>query len=949
MTYDYREKIGLLTPSTEHKGYYVCPSCKKNKLEVSDKGAKCWTGGCEPAAIRKAIDELEGKPEQWVKSVREKREKTYSYRGRDGKNLVEITRKDDGDGTKNFQQKHWNGTKWIYKNPTEIKKQIPIYQYAKVQEAIASGQQIRVAEGEETADDLWDLGIPATTTIGGSKGYGTYGDYSQDLIGARLVLCPDRDATGLKYMANFARDFANQIDGYCLAGEIEGWSKPSDGRDLSDDIELFATKESILAKVITVEQFNEIIPSAKQEKPKKPKNPSQFSSSIDKGLTVSVKVGGKEEDIRVANHLKAIANVTTPEGEGVVLEFAHRRGSKICTTILYREDLAGEGLGTLRALARQGYDWNFYQKDTLLEALHQLGRDEIPDAVITNKTGWHGDSYVTAHKTYGDQSIRFGGWEVSPDALTEMVGKLVSWQTGVGAKCAGNSRLTLALALAFLAPLIGLLEGMESGGVHIYGDSSEGKSTSAKVAISVTGEIKLQTWNQTVNGIEGTAEAHNDSLMILDELQQVNDPKKAGKIVYDLANEVGKVRAKMTGDAKKSKTWTVSFLSTGEKSLPDYLKSINITIKAGQEVRMPSIPASPYGSPFGCFETIHGAESAERFAMDLETAAAANRGVAGDAFISRLVVDAQSEDFIAKLSQRIKEVAAEMKAGIENGAVKRIIDKRLAPALAALELAIDYGIVPFSKETAGKSIKKILREWLNDRGGDGSRDVKEAVANFLQVIERNLRTSRVYDPRHPERVLSNTLGYWKPSEDADGSLCIVPQIFEAEFCREVKKSSLVKELIRLGVITPRADGKSTSQQIAEPDQKNKKYYFVVNLESCSKIGDSGDSGDFYAQKTDMETLLADREKGDSAKQKVIPVILSGENLNPESPESPREKKSDSGAIPQNPGLASDSVSKITESPESPKKTASSQKTLEINLSEPSGDEYSLPGDADWDE
>jgi hypothetical protein len=80
------------------------------------------------------------------------------------------------------------------------------------------------------------------------------------------------------------------------------------------------------------------------------KIPSKFESSIETGLIIP----GDEDkkDVRVGNHLEAIANVTTPEGEGVVLQFIHRRNFKICTTILYREDLAGDGLVTLRALAR---------------------------------------------------------------------------------------------------------------------------------------------------------------------------------------------------------------------------------------------------------------------------------------------------------------------------------------------------------------------------------------------------------------------------------------------------------------------------------------------------------------------------------------------------------------------------------------------------------------------
>jgi uncharacterized protein (DUF927 family) len=647
------------------------------------------------------------------------------------------------------------------------------------------------------------------------------------------------------------------------------------------------------------------------------KVPSDFFSSIETGLVVP---GNRGRDTHVGNHLRAIANVTTPEGEGVVLEFAHRRGFKLCTMTLYRADLAGDSLATLRALARQGYDWSYHEKELLLEALHQLGREDVPDATLTNRTGWHGKTYVAAHKTYGDQSIRFREWNLQPEETpTEVAGTLNAWRCGVGARCEGNSRPTIALAVAFASPFIRLLEMAESGGIHIYGDSSEGKTTAAKVAMSITGEKIVQTWSQTINGLEGTAEAHSDSLMIMDELHQCPDPKKAGQVAYQLANEVGKVRARVTGDAKPSKTWKISYLSTGEKSLPDFLRAQGITIKAGQEVRMPSIPASPIGALYGCFETIHGADSAEAFAMDLEKASAANRGVAGDAFLSRLVQDIQTEGFLERLEARVKEIATELKRGIETNAVKRVAEKRFALYVAAIELAIDYGIVPFSKETAAKSITKVYREWLVSRDGDGSMDVKQAVSNFLRTIEQSLLSNRVYDPRNSGKTLANVLGYWMPDAHGDGKLCIPPMIFEAEFCKEVKKTSLIKELIRLGALTPRADGKFTSQQMPEPNQKTKKHYLVVNLEVSRKIGDSGDSGDSDLVKAELEALLAVRKKSDSEFPEVIQVILDHQNHAPESLESPGKNSVIQKGIFQNPlpdGIAAD---RITESPKSPQK------------------------------
>jgi hypothetical protein len=78
----------------------------------------------------------------------------------------------------------------------EKRQQIPIYRYQEIQKAIAQNKTIFIVEGESCADALWELGIPATTNIGGSKKWRDY--HSQDLFLSSnsslplIVLCPDR-------------------------------------------------------------------------------------------------------------------------------------------------------------------------------------------------------------------------------------------------------------------------------------------------------------------------------------------------------------------------------------------------------------------------------------------------------------------------------------------------------------------------------------------------------------------------------------------------------------------------------------------------------------------------------------------------------------------------------------------------------------------------------------
>jgi Protein of unknown function (DUF3987) len=267
MTYNIREHLTVLTPSKVAKTKYHCPVCNGRNLDIHPQTGvyRCFTSECSPKDIRAAIDKLEGKPEwkperdDWQKTVRPKSQQEYFYPDLDGNSLIKVVRIDDGRGGKNFYQNHWNGHKWEKGTPTEIRAKIHIYRYQQVRQAIERGQLIFVVEGESTADLLWDLGIPATTTIGGSGGYSSYGNYQDDLQGARLVMAPDRDSNGLKYIANIERDFPNQIEGYYLAGTPGLWRNPQGGMDIGDDIkDLGFNREQIVEKVISPEIYSGI-------------------------------------------------------------------------------------------------------------------------------------------------------------------------------------------------------------------------------------------------------------------------------------------------------------------------------------------------------------------------------------------------------------------------------------------------------------------------------------------------------------------------------------------------------------------------------------------------------------------------------------------------------------------------------------------------------------------
>ncbi|MEG4397406.1 hypothetical protein QUB30_34225, partial [Microcoleus sp. BROC3] len=150
------------------------------------------------------------------KAIRPAATRYFPYPARDGSPLVRVQRIDYGDGRKkDIKQQHWDKNKndWAMKLGDVQRASIPIYRRAEVQKAIVNDEFIFIVDGEPCADILWDLGLAATTSIGG-MGKWRITDTS-DLQGAKVVICPDRDIPGIEDAAKVAEHFLNAQWLYC--------------------------------------------------------------------------------------------------------------------------------------------------------------------------------------------------------------------------------------------------------------------------------------------------------------------------------------------------------------------------------------------------------------------------------------------------------------------------------------------------------------------------------------------------------------------------------------------------------------------------------------------------------------------------------------------------------------------------------------------------------------
>jgi putative DNA primase/helicase len=702
---------------------------------------------------------------------------------------------------------------------------------------------IIITEGAKKACSLVSAGYPAIA-LNGVWGWGTNekdmfgeierGDFGESLkilnpdlepflAEREIILAFDRDESPLtvKKVEAAKTRFCQEIEGIVAGVTQLKWS----GHKGIDD--LIAAKGVKALDKAYAKRSVMALPVAKNV---------HFISSIEDGL---VKVTNISSEY-IGNHLTAIACINNPDQDGsaLLLEFKTFKGS-ICRWTMPRAYLAGDASAIVEGLLSREYSFKREQKGLLLDYLYGLGADILETYILTDSSGWVGKSFVLPHKTYGDESLKFRNVDPSPEAITELKGTLQGWKDTVAARCGGNSRLILGLGTSFAAPLLPIIN-IESGGFHLVGVTSQGKTTILSVAASVTGVKDIPHWRTTTNGLESTATAFNHLCLPLDEIHQA-DAKDVGNIAYMLANGQGKARMKKDLSNRKPKTWQLIVLSSGEVSLGNYMAQAGITQKGGQEVRLPDVPAMPEGSIYGCFETIHGADTSAEFVLGIEAAVKEHHGTALDAFLSRLVIDAADPAFVANLVKQVHLVAAKLAEGTVDSAIGRVA-KRFALVQVVLGLAHKYDLLPFPVEDIGWGISTCFKAWLTARGGDGSIEVKQAIKRIEHLLVTNEFSDRVFDLRDGDtKTVRNLLAYRKVGVEGDTEeFWVPPTVFDKEFVVGVNKAELVKELQRLGwLLPPRPDGKAI--RIRKINGKANYYYVFGKRENASDTGDTGDT------------------------------------------------------------------------------------------------------------
>lgn len=434
------------------------------------------------------------------------------------------------------------------------------------------------------------------------------------------------------------------------------------------------------------------------------------------------------------------------------------RDSNVREVTLLDSEIGGQDGAWHKAMADAGLRIHPKRRGELAQFL-LMNSDDAPRARGVETTGWFGNVFVMPHRTIGTapEPVIYQGQDRT--AASGESGTAEEWREHVGRLCAGNSRLTLSVCAALAASILPFSGIGESGGFHLFGSSSLGKTTSEHVASSLNGlpTSSVVTWRNTGSGIEGTAAKHHHRLLCLDEIREAAE-KEIGSTVMMLANGSGKGRMKDTTVMRERLTWQLLWLSTGEHGLTHYMESAGLKPDPGMEIRQLDIPADA-GAGHGLFEKLHDHKDARALAENLRTACDRYHGAVGIAWLEH--VSQHLDEMRRDLPGEVASVALELMPDDSESQVKRAV-RRFALLAVAGEYATKWNLTGWEPGESTAGIRKCVQAWINHRGGSENLEERRIYERFRDFIGKGwsgrfIHMSRADDTHAPGK--DQTVGF----------------------------------------------------------------------------------------------------------------------------------------------------------------------------------------------
>ena len=541
-----------------------------------------------------------------------------------------------------------------------------------------------------------------------------------------------------------------------------------------------------LHRARSLEAVRQAVEKARREDPgvKYPEGYRVIQGGKNPGLYRDEKCGEDYEPVRIAPPLRILGRTKSDGSDnwGTLLQWVDPAG-KEHRYALPDDVLQRQGNDWAAALAYQGYSIRRGKANAFAVFVQELQTTKF--VTCTARVGWHGSAYVMPDTVYGADEGTLVLQSAGHEGLYTVAGDEKAWAE-LARLCVGNTRLIFALCAAFAGPLLRLAD-VEGGGFSFEGGSSCGKTTCLQVAASVWGgPAHMRPWRATDNGLESVCVLHNDNLLILDEVGQVS-ANVLSECGYLIANGMGKTRSGKDSALRKSHTWRLLFLSSGEIGFAEKLSEKGLKARAGQEVRFVGIPTDA-----GMLSELHALPDAGALSNRLKELAVQHYGHAGRAFLQWL---ADNRDDVVKSVGEILTVGVARLCPPDATEQVRRVARRFCLVAYAGKVACDAGVLPEDMDVWAATVS-CFNDWLAVRGGTGAGE-DAAILSAVRLFIEQHGASRFQDIDNPAATCINRVGFRR----ATGSgieYAILPESFKSEVVKGYSERRAARVLTNAG-------------------------------------------------------------------------------------------------------------------------------------------------------
>ena len=296
----------------------------------------------------------------------------------------------------------------------------------------------------------------------------------------------------------------------------------------------------------------------------------------------------------------------------------------------------------------------------------------------------------------------------------------------------------------------------------------------------------MRPWRATDNGLESVCVLHNDNLLILDEVGQVS-ANVLSECGYLIANGMGKTRSGKDSALRKSHTWRLLFLSSGEIGFAEKLSEKGLKARAGQEVRFVGIPTDA-----GMLSELHALPDAGALSNRLKELAVQHYGHAGRAFLQWL---ADNRDDVVKSVGEILTVGVARLCPPDATEQVRRVARRFCLVAYAGKVACDAGVLPEDMDVWAATVS-CFSDWLAVRGGTGAGE-DAAILSAVRLFIEQHGASRFQDIDNSAATCINRVGFRR----ATGSgieYAILPESFKSEVVKGFSERRAARVLTNAG-------------------------------------------------------------------------------------------------------------------------------------------------------